>query len=165
MKRLAFKSLPREINYVKAVIYRGKLIYLEGYNFEEVLPVESVKNNRIYGITNSGSIKSISVNKNTEIFLFKDGNMTELELDKVEKGDIIHIQKDKRDTKIIVTKEKVEGKVSEYDDKNNILSIDNKEYNVVKGKNPTILAQGRKYYALNNSTMLDLLEDNEIKFL
>lgn len=159
----SFKSLPREINYVKAVIYRGKLIYLEGYNFEEVLPVESVKNNRIYGITNSGSIKSISVNKNTEIFLFKDGNMTELELDKVEKGDIIHIQKDKRDTKIIVTKEKVEGKVSEYDDKNNILSIDNKEYNVVKGKNPTILAQGRKYYALNNSTMLDLLEDNEIK--
>ena len=159
----SFKSLPREIDYVKAVIYRGKLIYLEGYNFEEVLPVESVKNNIIYGITNSGLIKSISVNKNTEIFLFKDGNMTELELDKVEKGDIIHIQKDKRDTKIIVTKEKVEGKVSEYDDKNNILSIDNKEYNVVKGKNPTILAQGRKYYALNNSTMLDLLEDNEIK--
>lgn len=162
-KNTTFKSLPREINYVKAVIYRGKLIYLEGYNFEEVLPVESVKNNRIYGITNSGSIKSISVNKNTEIFLFKDGNMTELELDKVEKGDIIHIQKDKRDTKIIVTKEKVEGKVSKYDDKNNILSIDNKEYNVVKGKNPTILAQGRKYYALNNSTMLDLLEDNKIK--
>jgi len=162
-KNTTFKSLPREINYTKAVIYRGKLVYLEGYNFEEVLPVESVKNNRIYGITNNGSIKSLSVSKDADIFMFKNGNMTEIKLSEIEEGDIVHIQKDRRDTKIIVTKEKIEGKISKYDGKNNTLSIDSKEYNVVKGKNPTILAQGRRYFALNDSTRLNALENNKVK--
>lgn len=162
-KNTTFKSLPREINYTKAVIYRGKLVYLEGYNFEEVLPVESVKNNRIYGITNNGSIKSLSVSKDADIFLFENGNMTEIKLSEIEEGDIVHIQKDRRDTKIIVTKEKIEGKISKYDGKNNTLSIDSKEYNVVKGKNPTILAQGRRYFALNDSTRLNALENNKVK--
>lgn len=158
-----FKSLPKEVNYAKAIIYLDKLIYLEGFNFDEILPVENIKNNRIYGITDDGSVKYINVSKNTEIYLFKDGNMTELELDDVDKGDIIHIQKERKNTKIIVTKEKVEGEVNNYNDKKQVLTIDNKEYNVAIGDNPAILAQDKKYFALKNLSMLEMLKDYKVK--
>lgn len=158
-----FKSLPKEVNYAKAIIYLDKLIYLEGFNFDEILPVENIKNNRIYGITDDGSVKYINVSKNTEIYLFKDGNMTELELDDVDKGDIIHIQKERKNTKIIVTKEKVEGEVNNYNDKKQVLTIDNKEYNVAIGDNPAILAQDKKYFALKNFSMLEMLKDYKVK--
>jgi len=158
-----FKSFPAKIDFAKATLYYGKLVYVNGYNFEEIIPIEEVKNNKVYGITKSGTIKITNITKDTEIFLVKDGEISEIKLDGIKVGDIAHIQRKGKKSKLFITNEREKGKLEDFDTKKNTIKIGDKECKLETGRNSAILSQGRKYSSLSDMNRLKGIKDSEIE--
>lgn len=159
----SFKTFPIKVDFAKATLYYGKLVYVDGYNFELVVPVEGVKNGKIYSITDTGAIKVLNNTKNTKILLSKDGDFTEIKIDEIKEGDIAHVQKQGKDTIILITNKKEKGKLEDYNIKENTIKIGNHEYYVEMGRNKAILAQGRRCIALSSLNNLEKLIGNEVE--
>ena len=159
-KKEDFKSFPSEINFSKATIYSGKLVYVNAFSFDEVMPIEEVKKERIYGITDTGSTKILNIDKYTNLSLFENGNIKEIEFKDIKSGDIAYIKTDRRDLNIFITQETVKGKIEEVNVKDNSIKVNDKFYKLEAGKSPAILSQGRKYLPIKDVSRLGDMKGN-----
>ena len=156
-EEVSFSKLPRRVNHAKVTILDDEVIYISAYDFDEIIPIEDVRNDRVYGISD-GRAKILTDDKYTEVFLLENGRLTEIDFDDIEAGDIAHIQRDRRDTTVIITRDIIKGTVEDYRD--NKVEIDGKKYTIA---DKAVLVQDRKYTTIDNARILRSFEDNEVE--
>lgn len=157
-EEVEFKSLPRRVRTAKATLYNDKVIYLAAYDFDEIIAIDDVKNNRVYGVTEEGYLRLISDNKYTEVYLYKDGKLTEASFGDIEAGDVAHIKRDKRDTVIILTRDHVGGVVGKFDPKEFTVEIEGTAYKLAE---KAVLTQDRKIAVIDSGNVLRPYEGND----
>lgn len=157
-EEVEFKSLPRRVSTAKATLYNDKVIYLAAYDFDEIIAIDDVKNNRVYGVTEEGYLRLISDNKYTEVYLYEDGKLTEASFGDIEAGDVAHIKRDKRDTVIILTRDHVSGVIGKFDPKEFTVEIEGTAYKLAE---KAVLTQDRKIAVIDSGNVLRPYEGND----
>lgn len=157
-EEVEFKSLPRRVRTAKATLYNDKVIYLAAYDFDEIIAIDDVKNNRVYGVTEEGYLRLISDNRYTEVYLYEDGKLTEASFGDIEAGDVAHIKRDKRDTVIILTRDHVGGVVGKFDPKEFTVEIEGTAYKLAE---KAVLTQDRKIAVIDSGNVLRPYEGND----
>ena len=160
----AFKSFPTRVEFGNATLYYGKLVYVRGYNFDKVLIVEEVKNNRIYTVDKDGVVNILNTDKKTNISLINDGKVVNMDIKDIKAGDIVYVQNARRNEDIFITNKKAIGKIEDINEKNNSVKINDKEYSIeTNDKMPTIVGQGKRYFAIKDVNKIKGLKDNEVE--
>lgn len=154
-----FKSLPRRIRNAKATLYNGDLIYLAGYDFYEILAINEIKNDRVYAISQIGGLTLLSESRYSGVYLYEGGKFTKSSFKEIEVGDIAHIQRDGKDTNIILTRDQVSGIIGRYATEDNSVEIEGIRYKLAES---CILAQERKFTLIKSTNMLKPYEGNDV---
>lgn len=164
----AYKKFTKGLDFGRVTIKNGKVLFIDGFEFQDIAPIKEVKNDGkeiiVYNDVNDGGEKRIELDDKVQVISFENRTFHKMDKKDIAKLDVIHVGVDTKGNKAVVVREdaQVNGtydKVVEYTDRT-VVVVDGKEYKILdlEAKRPVYSANSKDFYTLRSSQASNVLK-------
>lgn len=164
--RKDFKTL----DFGKITIKNGKVLFIDGFAFDDIAPVKSVKENgkktelTVHNDLNDGGTKRIEL-EDEKVVSFENGSFKAMNKEDIAELDVVHVGEDSKGNKAVVvrTDAQVNGtyeKVVEYKNET-VVVIDEEEYEILTSdaKKPVYAYDSKEFKTLHAKEAATVLKE------